>query len=130
VTEWQTLPTGIYFWPGMFTYPPTPMTIYTTNTFNGSINSDVVYPLSTNQFPFPNITAATSWYLPYIAFTPQGTLAGNEDQYIVLARGSIFYEGGVPNIAETPPGNETNNPCMIKIDWATARGTIVQNQFQ
>jgi hypothetical protein len=40
------------------------------------------------------------------------------------------YLAGAPSIVETPPGNQTNNPCMIKIDWATARGTIVQNQFQ
>jgi hypothetical protein len=37
---------------------------------------------------------------------------------------------GPPNLTEVPPGNETNSPCMIKIDWLTARGTIVQNQFQ
>jgi hypothetical protein len=36
---------------------------------------------------------------------------------------------GQPDIVPTPPGNETNNPNLIRIDWLTARAAILQNQF-
>jgi prepilin-type N-terminal cleavage/methylation domain-containing protein len=139
LTEWQTLPTGVYVWPYQFNPQSPAVNITTTNTFNGSTDTELVPPFATNQFPFPSINAVTFMNLPYIAFTPQGTLLTQTNQYIVLARGSIFYPQDVngnnlfseaPNIVETPPGNETNNPVMIKIDWLTARPTIVQNQFQ
>ncbi|HUD46252.1 MAG TPA: type II secretion system protein [Candidatus Baltobacteraceae bacterium] len=138
LTEWQTLPGGVYIWPGQFDAQLPPVNIYTTNTLNGTTNWDLVYPLATNQFPFPSINSGMVMNLPYIGFTPQGTLVTPTNQYIVIARGSVFYSQdvngkylpGPPSLAETPPGNETNNPCMIKIDWLTARPTIVQNQFQ
>jgi prepilin-type N-terminal cleavage/methylation domain-containing protein len=140
LTEWQTLPGGIYVWPGQFASQPipVPVNISTTNTFNGTTNSERVFPLPTNSFPFPSINAGTSMNLPYIAFTPQGTLLEGSDQYIVLTRGSIMYPQDVsgtylqaaPNLVETPPNNEFSNPCMIKIDWLTARATIEQNQMQ
>jgi prepilin-type N-terminal cleavage/methylation domain-containing protein len=138
LTEWQTLPSGVYIWPGQFDAQLRGVNIYTTNTFNGSTNWDLIYPFATNQFPFPSINAGTYMNLPYIGFTPQGTLLTPTNQYIVITRGSIFYAADAngayiqapPSLVETPPGNETNNPCMIKIDWLTARGSIVQNQFQ
>jgi prepilin-type N-terminal cleavage/methylation domain-containing protein len=138
-TEWQTLPKGVYFWPTLFNHPtPSTVNVYTTNTFANTVNYDLVSPLPTNSFPFPTATAGTSMNLPYIAFSPDGTLAAGEDQYVMLSRGSIFsptdtngnYLVEPPNIVETPPNNALNNPCMIKIDWLTSRGTIVQNQFQ
>jgi hypothetical protein len=30
---------------------------------------------------------------------------------------------------ETPPGNVTNNPNLIHIDWLTGRARIERNQF-
>jgi len=77
--------------------------------------------------------------LPCIAFSPQGGLATPyTNQYIALARGSIFYPTDTngapvfeaPNLVETPPGNDVNNPSLIQIDWMTARATLVQNQLQ
>jgi prepilin-type N-terminal cleavage/methylation domain-containing protein len=138
LTEWQTLPSGIFVWPWQFSPETRGVTISTTNTSSGTSNADFVYSLPTNSFPFPSISAGTSMNLPYIAFTPQGTLMTPTNQYIVLTRGSIFYAQdtngnylpGPPNVVETPPGNETNNPCLIKIDWLTARASIVQNNFQ
>ncbi len=138
LTEWQTLPTGVFVWPWQFSPQSRGVTISTTNTSSGTSNADFVYSFPTNSFPFPSISAGTSMNLPYIAFTPQGSLMTPTNQYIVLTRGSIFYAQdtngnylpGSPNVVEAPPGIETNNPCMIKIDWLTARATIVQNQFQ
>lgn len=138
LTEWQTLPSGVYFSPALFAFPAAPVMISTTNTFNGSTNVNIITPLATNQFPFPSINGGTYMNLPYIGFTPQGTLLANANEYIILARGSIFYAEntngvylpGPPVLTETPPGNDMSNPLMIKIDGATARGSIVQNQFQ
>jgi prepilin-type N-terminal cleavage/methylation domain-containing protein len=143
LTEWQTLPSGVYFWPWQFTpqfaTPSPPVAISTTNTFTGATNLDIVSPLATAVFPFPSLNDVIDIGLPYIGFTPQGTLLTPTNQYIVLTRGSIIYPQGPngvytteagPTLVEVPPGNETNNPCMIKIDWLTARGSIVQNQFQ
>jgi prepilin-type N-terminal cleavage/methylation domain-containing protein len=139
LTEWQTLPSGVYIWPGQFNAQLSAVNIRTTNTFNGSTNSELVFPFATNQFPFPSISAGTTMNLPYIGFTPQGTLVTPTNQYIVITRGSVFYPQdangnylatAAPSLVETPPGNETNNPCMIKIDWLTARPTIEQTQFQ
>jgi hypothetical protein len=138
LTEWQTLPSGVFVWPGQFNPLLRGTTVRTTNTLSGITNADLIYPFASNSFPFPSIGAGTYMNLPYIGFTPQGTLVTPTNQYIVLTRGSVFYaqdESGTylpdaPNVTEAPPGNESNNPCMIKIDWLTARGTIVQNQFQ
>jgi Tfp pilus assembly protein FimT len=139
LTEWQTLPSGVYIWPGQFNPLTTNMTVYTTNTLNGSTNADLVSAFPTNvSFYFPSISAGATMNLPYIAFTPQGTLGTLGNQYIVLTRGSVMYAQGTngvpiagpPDVEEAPPGNETNNPCLIKIDGLTARPTIVQNQLQ
>jgi type II secretory pathway pseudopilin PulG len=139
LTEWQTLPSGVYIWPGQFNPLTTNVDIYTTNTLSGLINLDVVSAFPTNvNFYFPSISAGSTMNLPYIAFTPQGTLGTLSDQYIVLTRGSVMYAQGTngvpvagpPDVEEAPPGNETNNPCLIKIDGLTARATIVQNQLQ
>jgi prepilin-type N-terminal cleavage/methylation domain-containing protein len=142
LTDWRTLPQGIYIAPFEFDsniisihYP---LTISTTNTSTGVTNASLVYPLSWSPpLPFPSVSSGTSNTLPYIAFTPQGGLLEQEDQYIVLARGSVFYSensNGVPvagpvSIVGTPPGNETNNPNLIRIDWLTGRATLLQNQF-
>jgi prepilin-type N-terminal cleavage/methylation domain-containing protein len=138
LTEWQTLPSGVFVWPGQFNPQFQGATFHTTNTFNNTTNADVVYPFASNSFPFPSIGAGTYMNLPYIGFTPQGTLVTPTNQYIVLTRGSVLYpltdigqyQAPTPIVTEGPPGNESNNPCMIKIDWLTARATIVQNQFQ
>ncbi|HEY3856853.1 MAG TPA: prepilin-type N-terminal cleavage/methylation domain-containing protein [Verrucomicrobiae bacterium] len=138
LTEWQTLPSGVFIWPMQFNSQFRGATIRTTNTINNTTNADYVYGFASNSFPFPSINAGTYMNLPYIGFTPQGTLLTSTNQYITLTRGSIFYpetatgpyQPPTPLITEAPPGNESNNPCMIKIDWLTARPTIVQNQFQ
>jgi hypothetical protein len=79
--------------------------------------------------------------LPYIAFTPSGQLTAGVDQFIMLTSGSIFCQLGLnglpqvtipadpPSVVETPPGNATNNPNLIHIDWLTARARLERNQF-
>jgi prepilin-type N-terminal cleavage/methylation domain-containing protein len=148
VTDWRSLPEGVFFAPFEFNLTNNPnfwTNILTTNTLSGIIISNRIYGWNTAIVPFPSLPTsinpsnAANVPLPCIAFSPQGGLATPyTNQYIVLARGSIFYptdtngapvfEG--PNVVETPPGNDVNNPSYIQIDWMTARATLVQNQLQ
>jgi prepilin-type N-terminal cleavage/methylation domain-containing protein len=139
VTDWRFLPNGVFFAPFEFTNPV--FNITTTNTLTGIINTNFIQPWITNVIvPFPSLYPPnTVMSLPCIGFTAQGSLTTKyTNQYIALARGSIFYPtdtNGVPlsqppNLAETPPANDVNNPNLIQIDWMTARATLMQNRFQ
>ncbi|MGA2747131.1 MAG: prepilin-type N-terminal cleavage/methylation domain-containing protein [Verrucomicrobiota bacterium] len=140
LTDWRTLPQGVFIAPFQFAANTGPWLISTTNTLNAAAptNANEIYSFPWDSVVFPSIANGTNVPMPYIGFTPQGTLLGVSNQCIVLDRGSIFYamdSNGVPlsvapSIVETPPGNATNNPCLIQIDGVTARATIEQNQFQ
>jgi hypothetical protein len=144
VTDWRTLPNGVIFAPFEFTITNSPTNLTTTNTLSGITNVNVIQPWATVAVPFPSVYApnglvSTVMKLPCIGFTPQGSLTTSfTNQYIALARGTVFYPtdtNGIPlfeppNWAENPPGNDANNPNLIQIDWMTARATLVQNQFQ
>jgi prepilin-type N-terminal cleavage/methylation domain-containing protein len=144
VTDWRFLPEGVFIAPFEFSLTNINYTnIYTTNTLSGLINASQIYGWNTVNVPFPSLYPPnTNMPLPCIAFSPQGGLATSSanpyNQYIVLARGSIFYPTDTngapvfeaPNLVETPPGNDVNNPNLIQIDWMTARPTLLQNQLQ
>jgi prepilin-type N-terminal cleavage/methylation domain-containing protein len=147
ITDWRYLPAGVFIAPFEFTLSNAYYTnIYTTNTLSGIIVDNQIHGWGTASVPFPSLPTptggqptATNMPLPCIAFSPQGGLATQyTNQYIVLARGSIFYPTDTngaplfqpPNLVETPPGNDVNNPNLIQIDWMTARATLLQNQLQ
>jgi hypothetical protein len=105
-----------------------------------------ITPFALKPFPFPSIEAnSPSYQLPYIAFTPSGSLATttaltNSDDYIPLTRASIFYVrdvNGVPQAAsadqgwvETPPGSSTNDYYLIHINWLTGRAKLERKEIQ
>jgi prepilin-type N-terminal cleavage/methylation domain-containing protein len=141
LTDWKTLPSGVFIAPfefelGHYNYTH----LYTTNTLAGTIIDNVIYGWNTNYFTFPSLTTPnTLMPLPYIGFTPQGSLTTQfTNQYIALARGSILYPtdtNGIPLfeqpiLSENPPNNDASNPNLIQIDWMTARATLVQNRLQ
>jgi prepilin-type N-terminal cleavage/methylation domain-containing protein len=141
VTDWRFLPSGVFIAPFEFNLPNVGTNIYTVNTLTGITNISTNYPWITVQVPFPSLYPpyATNMPLPCIGFTAQGSLTTPSiNQYIALARGSIFYPTDTngaplflpPNLVESPPGNDASNPNLIQIDWMTARPTLVQNQFQ
>lgn len=148
LTDWRFLPQGVYISPYQIVNPPNnyySLLVTTTNTTTQPIGSNGFYitPFQTNQFPFPTTYTNGSGYiftnnLPCIAFTPSGQLAAGSNQYIMLTAGSIFYPMDAnnnpaflttPDLVGTPPGNETNNPHLIDIDWLTGRAKLEQNQF-
>ncbi|HEY3863762.1 MAG TPA: prepilin-type N-terminal cleavage/methylation domain-containing protein [Verrucomicrobiae bacterium] len=140
ITDWRRLPEGVFISPIQFTNLFTNVYIYTTNTLSGTVNTNLIQPWARQAVPFPSIYYPnTNMSMPCIAFSPQGGLATTfVNQYIVLARGSIFYPtdtNGAPlfaaaNLVETPPGNDTNNANLIQIDWMTGRPTVFRNQLQ
>jgi hypothetical protein len=144
VTDWRFLPQGVFIAPFEFNLTNTWTNLYTTNTFTSTVYDNVVYPWNYVSIPFPSASMPnrlTPLYMnmPCIGFSPQGSLTtAFTNQFIALARGSIFYPtdtNGVPQLqapmwAENPAGNDANNPNLIQIDWMTARATLVQNQFQ
>jgi prepilin-type N-terminal cleavage/methylation domain-containing protein len=157
LTDWKFLPQGVYIYPFQLTNGYGTNWVYTTNTLTGQPGAFNQWPLVafTNNipFPFPSTFDTTGGgitnynYLPYIGFTPSGQLstgAAGGDQFIALTSGSIFYPldafgnpqwapgNNTPNNTvpvDTPPGNVTNNPELIHIDWLTARAKIEKNQF-
>jgi hypothetical protein len=147
ITDWRILPSGVFIAPFEFSLTNAVTNIVTTNTLAGTTVVNSIQPWQWVSVPFPSLYSTNTYglntymSLPAIAFTPQGQLATTppfNNQYIALARGSIFYPtdtNGVPlfqppNLAEVPPGNDVKNPNLIQIDWMTARPTLVQNQFQ
>lgn len=142
LTDWRVLPQGVYVNPFQFASNQPPqnfMPIYTTNTLSGITVSNGVFQFNWANVPFPSVEYGATYELPYIGFTPNGELTSTySNQYIMLTRGSVLpaedtngnYIAQLPILTETPPGNATNNPCLIEVDWLTARGSVVQNQFK
>jgi prepilin-type N-terminal cleavage/methylation domain-containing protein len=141
---WRRLPEGVTIAQEKFTrqmFVPDPLAPgikYSINRFG------------TNAFPFPSIDAApphtgkTFWFqLPYVAFTPTGSLLPtnvqtNQDEYIPLTRASIIYpqdQNGVPQMnrpadwVETPPGSSTNDYHLIHIIWLTGRAKLERKEI-
>ena len=141
VSDWKFLPDGVFFAPFQFSLTNTWTNIYTTNTLSGVVTTSALYPWTQVPVPFPSVFPLnnTTMPMPCIGFTAQGGLATPfTNQYIALARGSVFYptdtnglpQAQPPSMVETPDGNDANNPNMIQIDWMTGRATVVQNQMQ
>jgi prepilin-type N-terminal cleavage/methylation domain-containing protein len=149
VTDWRILPDGVFIAPFQFNLlpngvPPNNVYIYTTNTLTGTTVASFIQPWTwlSNSVPFPSLSSTNFTYnlpMPCIGFTPSGSLTTPfTNQYIVLARGNVtsFRDtNGAPILqpafwSEAPPGNDTNNANLIKIDWMTGRATVVQNRLQ
>ncbi len=144
LTDWRFLPQGVYIYPFQLTNNQATNWVWTINTTVNLSNEWNVSGFHTDiPFPFPSTFASNNYnYLPYLGFTANGQLATNADQFIMLSSGSIMFpldvngnpqwQTGVPNSTlpvETPPGNATNNPNLIHIDWLTARARVERNQF-
>jgi prepilin-type N-terminal cleavage/methylation domain-containing protein len=138
LTEWRALPDGIFVaaWKFTNTAPVQVSSMITLASPPNNVKTFAVnpFPYLASGFPFP---AADDWPpvpLPCIGFSPLGqlTTTTNNDEYIPLARGSVFYVPGTPNpqaqANEQPAGNSINNCNLIHIDWLTARAKIERNQ--
>lgn len=149
LTQWKRLPEGVTiarekFYQQMFINDPPASRFYTINPFATNLANNPV-----NSFPFPSVEAlppkprAIDFFrLPYIAFTPNGSLAPttvqtNQDEFIPLTRASVIYpvdKNGTPQMAnadwvETPPGTSTNDYNLIHINWLTGRAKLERKEI-
>lgn len=123
LTEWKTLPEGIYIPEVAFD---------NTNTFSRGF-----FNFPTVESPIP-IVSGTNVPLHYIAFNSQGQLITGVDAVIPLTQGSIWnarnadntYVMAAADIKETPPGNFTNNFNHVRLYWLTGRGKIEKAEIQ
>jgi hypothetical protein len=150
LTEWKTLPDGVFIAPWMFAARGGAVTVYSTNTLSNTRNTFIIRPFLQNlSFPFPATDATnaagyiTLMPMPYIGFSPLGQLTTNSDEYIPLDRGRVLNPTNAATansftltnpatamIMEAPPGNASNNCNIIHLDWLTARAKIERNQQQ
>ena len=137
--QWQSLPDGSFIAPWKFTPPgPSPAMVV------GGLN---VYGFNTNDVPFPTANAPLAMaVLPCIAFnylgqlTTDGQNPAGRDEYIPLARGSVYpaldpsskaLQFNSPSVSEVPPGNSTNSAYnIVDIDPLTGRATLRFQQVQ
>jgi prepilin-type N-terminal cleavage/methylation domain-containing protein len=134
---WRRLPEGVTiakekFYQQMFVDDPAASRSYKIDPF--ATNS------TQNLFPFPSVDATANvgnFQLPYIAFTPNGSLQTNKDEIIPLTRASVIYpqdQNGVPQMSqadwvETPPGTSTNDYHLIHINWLTGRAKLERKEI-
>jgi prepilin-type N-terminal cleavage/methylation domain-containing protein len=129
LTQWKTLPEGIFVAPWKFIEDPARLNAAATNR-----------PFAFDDFPFPTSAGDKPLepHVPHIAFDEQGAPivrdpSGNrviEDEYIPLARGSIMYSR-VPNgnvtefdVRESPPNNSIENFHRVRVDGLTGRSKV------
>jgi prepilin-type N-terminal cleavage/methylation domain-containing protein len=140
LTGWRSLPNGVFIATNKFNIPP-PFTQPAPQPFRN-------FPVL-NTFPFPLATNTITGtiFLPYIGFDYLGRLVRFDifdqpvppiDEYIPLARGSIFYPrdsaGNFTNapadVQENPLNNSVNNSNVIHIEWLTGRAKVERQEVQ
>jgi len=129
--SWQSLPDGTFIASWKFS-PRGPSPARVVAGFN-------VYGFATNAIPFPTADSPLA-LVPCVAFNYLGQLTydgqnpAGQDEYIPLARGSVYVatdpstkalQFSPANVSETPPGNSTSSAYnLADIDWLTGRATL------
>jgi prepilin-type N-terminal cleavage/methylation domain-containing protein len=128
---WQSLPDGTFI--ASWKFPPRgPSPARVVAGFN-------VFGFVTNAIPFPTADSPLA-LVPCVAFNYLGQLTydgqnpAGQDEYIPLARGSVYVatdpstkalQFSPANVSETPPGNSTSSAYnIVDIDWLTGRATL------
>ncbi len=128
LSEWKTLPQGMLVAPGKFTR------LANSNIWYNWIaagKNPTNRPFLSQNVPFPT-EDAPFLSLPVIAFDYQGKLVTQQDEFLQLAHGSIFYgrndDGSAlfeaADVVVNPPGNFTNK--TIQIHWVTGKTRILK----
>ena len=134
LTQWKTLPEGIFIAPWKFIEDPNRLNTAATN--RAFAFGDFPFPTSAGDKPIEP-------HVPHIAFDQQGAPivrdgGGNrviEDEYIPLARGSIMYSrvpgGNVTefDVRESPPNNSVDNFHRVRVDGLTGRSRVETPQI-
>jgi len=150
LTDWTTLPQGWVFDQRKFILrndrPADPEVIYTNKNYdpgNAAFGPQYWYVKGfaiTNALPFPTADSPVDlFYLPYIAFDYSGQVVSGQDEFIPLARGTVYPPGRDQNdrflpqpatITEDPPGNALTEYNLIHIDWLTGRARVEERKIE
>jgi len=139
LTGWRSLPNGVFIATNKFGSQPMPLPPFVSlPPFAPPFATNVLF-----TFPFPAVSSfQLNLVLPYIAFNYQGQLVVLDsqrnqvpdfDEYIPLARGSIFFDPNTraADLQENPAGNSINTTAnVIYINALTGRAKVVQQQIQ
>lgn len=145
LTDWRKLPDGVFISTNKFLYLDPSIQLDTWQRIPGT-NRPFAYYKTANGLglPFPTVNSPRC-LLPYIAFNASGQLvrpthnaSDTMDEYIPLSRGSIMVTRDAQgeavldriDVRETPPGNSTNMPNRIHIDWLTGRARVEKPEFR
>ena len=149
LTDWRTLPNGVFIATYQFASNQPSVTVSATNmlastgttpSYNNFQVTNFYYTPTTIPLPFPSILDTPVTSLPVIAFGPNSTLLTptvDGYQYVALTSGSVFCPAQndgtpvetAPLVSESPAGEWTNNPNLIRIDATTARATLERNRL-
>ena len=138
IEPWQGLPDGSFIATWKFIPPgPSPVTVIADPS--SGLPPFTVYGFNTNAVPFPTADAPLV-VLPCVAFnylgqlTDDGQNPAGRDEYIPLARGSVYpaldpsskaLQFNSPSVSELPPGNSTGSAYnLVDIDPLTGRATL------
>lgn len=137
LTTWRTMPSGVFIALAKYIFNPQ------TGVSPFAYAAGFPFPVATN---YPPLTLM----FPYLAFDYQGQLVTNSsrninvgqllpdrDEYIPLARGSIFFDPVIatPDVQESPAGNSAVNvpnslSNVVYINALTGRAKVLQQGVQ
>jgi hypothetical protein len=146
LSEWRTLPKGIFFDTNKFKMYSWTGPNDITNEYGRAFPCDKFFdnnaPYTGPRFPFPSVLSGTNVSgLPHIGFDYLGRLVNTnfENEAIGLSRGSIFYapdangifQRQVADVLETPHLIGTNaDPNIIHIDFLTGKARVERSEVQ
>jgi hypothetical protein len=118
LTEWKTLPEGILI----------PQAKFARDL---SAPKTLGAPFSYGRLPFPKARSPEQT-VPYIAFNSKGQLLSARDEFIPLARGTVFFarqgNGQInlekPDVQFIPSKVGSNDFQGVRLNWLTGRGRV------
>jgi prepilin-type N-terminal cleavage/methylation domain-containing protein len=128
LTPWRTLPKGVFIPAAKFS--PNWGMIITNLSSRPLVQAFMV--TNAVQVPFPTVDSPITMKMPFIGFDYQGRLLTGREETIPIAEGVVDpakAPGGqltlLPAVAvERPPGNWTNQPNLVRVDWLTGRARV------
>jgi prepilin-type N-terminal cleavage/methylation domain-containing protein len=123
LSDWRSLPDGIFIPKEKFiALDPVTWSAYPNPTNRPFAYTSIAFPFASSK----------PMALPYIAFNSLGQLANGRDEFIALAKGSVFMPGNPltqPVDIVDPDPNGTNR-TYVRINWITGRAKIEKRELK